>query len=68
MKEAAKKFSEVLKITAVQSLKKPISGPVPAGTVDPKMFKAKPVPQESIEAMGKQLDEYTEKKKDFSIW
>lgn len=37
-------------------LLKAISGPVPAGTVDAKMFKAKPV-----------TDGHTEKKKYFSI-
>lgn len=59
-------FRSIKKTTG--KLDRPISGPVKAGTVDPRMFKLKPLSQEAIKEIGKQLDDYTEKKKDFGVW
>ncbi|HEV2614831.1 MAG TPA: hypothetical protein VGV92_09055 [Gammaproteobacteria bacterium] len=69
MKEAARGLSAVLKRTAEKLGTQTLNGPVKAGSTNvPEMFKVKPLPPEAIQEMGKQLEEYTEKKKDFGAW
>lgn len=46
-----------------------ISGPVKAGSVkNLEFFDLKPLPKEAIEKISEQLDDYSEKKNDFSVW
>jgi hypothetical protein len=67
MRKITKPFHLILKETA-NKIPKPISGSVPAGTIDPRLFKMKPLPKDAITEMGKMLDEYEKSKKDFGIY